>query len=230
MTIETVKLHENGGYLINGNMSVPNDPANRDYQELLDWINEGNTPTGADVIAPDYVALRTGPDGYASTGEQLGMIADGTQAAHVAEVKALYPKTILGGITLAPVPTELLEAAATKLFNYQLAAYNTAVSRLAQYVVSVGRVEVTEMQATGEQVFNEETMEMDNVMASVITQSAIEAVEPTVEVTTYGDDPESEPTVYTITNPLITTDVAERAASQAVVDATPQGVIPVTGD
>ena len=86
MTIETVKLHENGGYLINGNMSVPNDPANRDYQELLDWINEGNTPTGADVIAPDYVALRTGPDGYASTGEQLGMIAVGTQAAHVAEV------------------------------------------------------------------------------------------------------------------------------------------------
>jgi len=229
MTIETVKL-QTSGYLINGNMSVPNDPANRHYQELLDWINEGNTPTGADVIAPDYVALRTGSDGYASTGEQLGMIADGTQAAHVAEVKALYPKTILGGITLAPVPTELLEAAATKLFNYQLAAYNTAVSRLAQYVVSVGRVEVTEMQATGEQVFNEETMEMDNVMASVITQSAIEAVEPTVEVTTYGDDPESEPTVYTITNPLITTDVAERAASQAVVDATPQGVIPVTGD
>jgi len=27
-------------------MSVPNDPANRDYQLILDWINEGNTPTG----------------------------------------------------------------------------------------------------------------------------------------------------------------------------------------
>jgi len=223
MTIETVKL-QTSGYLINGNMSVPNDPANRHYQELLDWINEGNTPTGADVIAPDYVALRTGSDGYASTGEQLGMIADGTQAAHVAEVKALYPKTILGGITLAPVPTELLEAAATKLFNYQLAAYNTAVSRLAQYVVSVGRVEVTEMQATGEQVFNEETMEMDDVMAEVIIQSAIEAVEPTVEVTTYSDDMEAEPTVETIVNPLITTDLAEREAAQVVVDATPQAV------
>jgi len=223
MTIETVKL-QTSGYLINGNMSVPNDPANRHYQELLDWINEGNTPTGADVIAPDYVALRTGSDGYASTGEQLGMIADGTQAAHVAEVKALYPKTILGGITLAPVPTELLAAAATKLFNYQLAAYNTAVSRLAQYVVSVGRVEVTEMQATGEQVFNEETMEMDDVMAEVIIQSAIEAVEPTVEVTTYSDDMEAEPTVETIVNPLITTDLAEREAAQVVVDATPQAV------
>ena len=223
MTIETVKLQDSG-YLINGNMSVPNDPANRHYQELLDWINEGNTPTGADIIEPDYVALRTGSGGYASTGEQLGMIADGTQAAHVAEIKALYPKTILGGITLAPVPAEILEAAATKLFNTQLAAYNQAVSRLAQYVVSVGRVEVTEMQATGEQVFNEETMEMDDVMAEVVIQSAIEAVEPTVEVTTYSDDINAEPTVETIVNPLITTDVAEREAAQVVVDATPQAV------
>ena len=218
------KLTENAVARLSDNTYIPLLEGNTDYQQFLDWINEGNTPTGADVIAPDYVALRTGPDGYASTGEQLGMIADGTQAAHVAEVKALYPKTILGGITLAPVPTELLEAAATKLFNYQLAAYNTAVSRLAQYVVSVGRVEVTEMQATGEQVFNEETMEMDDVMAEVIIQSAIEAVEPTVEVTTYSDDMEAEPTVETIVNPLITTDVAEREAAQVVVDATPQVV------
>ena len=224
MTISTVKLQESGGYLINGNMSVPNDPANRHYQELLDWINEGNTPTGADIIEPDYVALRTGPDGYASTGDQLGMIADGTQAAHITDVKTRFPKSITGGTTLAEVPAEILTAAATKLFNYQLAAYNTAVSRLAQYVVSVGRVEVTEMQATGEQVFNEETMEMDDVMAEVIIQSAIEAVEPTVEVTTYSDDMEAEPTVETIVNPLITTDLAEREAAQVVVDATPQAV------
>ena len=31
MTIETVKTQEYG-YLVNGNMSVPNNPANRDYQ------------------------------------------------------------------------------------------------------------------------------------------------------------------------------------------------------
>ena len=223
MTIETVKLQE-GSYLVNGNLSVPNDPANGHYQMILDWINEGNTPTGADIIAPDYVALRTGPDGYASTGDQLGMIADGTQAAHVAAVKAEFPKSITGGTTLAAVPAEILTAAADKLFASQLASYNTAVSRLAMYVVADGRVELTEMQATGEQVFNEETMEMDNVMASVITQSAIEAVEPTVEVTTYGDDPEVAATVSTITNPLITTDVAEREAAQATIDATPQAV------
>ena len=224
MTIETVKLQESGGYQVNGNMSVPNDPANRHYQDILDWVNAGNLPEGADVIEPDYVALRTGTYGYASTGEQLGMIADGTQAAHVAEIKAKFPKTITGGTTIGEVPQELLDAAATKLFNAQLAAYNTATARLAQYIIADGREEVTEMQATGEQVFNEDTMEMDDVMASVITQSAIEPIEPTVEVTTYGEDPESEPTVSTVTNPLIVTDVAEREAAQAVVDGTPQAV------
>ena len=219
------KMLESGTiYCLTDETFIPTDADNRDYQTLLDWINDGNTPEGADVIAPDYVALRTGSEGYASTGEQLGMIADGTQAAHVSAVKAKFPKTITGGVTIADVPAEILTAAANKLFNIQLAAYNTAVTRLAKYVVSVGRVELTKMQATGEQVFNEETMEMDDLMTEVITQTAIEAVEPTVVVTTYGDYPESEPTVSTITNPLITTDVAEREAAQDVVDATPQAV------
>ena len=109
-------------------------------------------------------------------------------------------------------------------WNQQLVAYTKATSRLAQYIIADGRVELTEMQATGEQVFNEVTMEMDDVMASFITQSAIEPVEPTVEVTTYSDDIEAEPTVETVTNPLIVTDVAEREAAQAVVDGTPQAV------
>ena len=67
-------------------------------------------------------------------------------------------------------------------------------------------------------------MEMDDVMASVITQSAIEAVEPTVEVTTYSDDIEAEPTVSTVTNPLIVTDVLEREAARNVIAITPQAV------
>ena len=113
---------------------------------------------------------------------------------------------------------------AANVFNTQLVAYKGAVIRLGKYLVADGQAELTEMQATGEQTFNEETMEMDDVLESVVTKQFIEAVEPTVEVTTYGDDPESEPTVTTITNPLITTDVAEREAAQAVVDATPQAV------
>ena len=123
------------------------------------------------------------------------------------------------------IPDDLQAAADTKQFNKQLAAYRTATARLAQYVVADGRSEVREMQPTGEQVWNEETMEMEDVMHEVITVTAIEPVEATVERMVYSDDdPMAEPTEETIENPLITTDVAERAEAQATVDATPQAV------
>jgi len=124
------------------------------------------------------------------------------------------------------IPADLQAAADEKQFNQQLAAYRAATARLAQYVVADGRAEVTEMQPTGEQVFNEETGEMDDVMHEVITVTAIEPVEATVTRLVYPDDPmsDAEPTEETIENPLITTDVAERTAAQATVDATPQAV------
>ena len=109
-------------------------------------------------------------------------------------------------------------------FNWQLQEYRKATARLEQYIVADGRPELTEMQATGEQVFNEDTMESEDVMHEVIVQSAIEPVEPTVEQTVYSDDIDAEPTVETVTNPLIVTDEAERAAAQAVVDGTPDAV------
>jgi hypothetical protein len=224
MIIETVKTQENS-YFVNGTMSVPNDPANKDYQAILDWINEGNTPEGPDVIEQDYVALRTGEDGYASTGDQLGMQFDGTWEDHVTDVKTRFPKTITGGTTIGDVPQDILDAAAEKQFNTQATDYRIATARIAQYILSVGRAEVVESQPTGEQVWNEETFEMDDVMADVITQTEIEPLEATVEVTVYGDDPEAEPTVETVTNPLIVTDVEERTAAQAVIDATPTEVI-----
>jgi len=166
MTIETVKIQEYS-YLVNGDMIVPNDPANRDYQLILDWINEGNIPTG-------------------------------------------------------DIPTDLQTAADAKQFAQQLESYTTATARLAQYVLSVGRAEVTESLPTGEQVWNEETMDMDDVMADVVTVTAIDPVDATVEVTTYND--EDDATTTTVENPLITQDNAERAAAQAIVDATPQSV------
>ena len=100
--------------------------------------------------------------------------------------------------------------------------YLQAKARLAEYQVALGREEVTENQATGEQVFNEETGEMDDVMADVVTVSAVEPVEATVEQTTVND--EGVTTTATVENPLITQDNAERAAAQAIVDATPQAV------
>jgi hypothetical protein len=151
---------------------IPLDPANSDYQRVLDDIIE----QGADCFEGD-------------------------------------------------IPTDLQTAADAKLFNTQVTDYRTATARLEQYQLSVGRSEVTESLPTGEQVFNEETGEMDDVMADVITQTEIEPLEATVEVTVYGDDPEAEPTVETVTNPLIVTDVEERTAAQAVIDATPTEVI-----
>ena len=122
------------------------------------------------------------------------------------------------------IPADLQAAADEKQFNQQLASYRVAVARLAQYVVADGRAEVTEMQPTGEQVWNEETGEMEDVMHEVITVTAIEPVEATITRLVYSDDMDAEPTEETIENPLITTDVAERTAAQAVVDATPQAV------
>mgnify|MGYP003647052082 CR=1 FL=1 len=122
------------------------------------------------------------------------------------------------------IPADLQTAADTKQFNQQLAAYRTATARLAQYIVSVGRAEVVESQATGEQVFDEDTMEMVDVMHDVITVTAVDPVEATVTRTVYSDDMDAEPVEETIENPLITVDVAERADAQAVVDGTPQPV------
>jgi len=151
------------------NLWIPLDPANSDYQRVLDDIIE----QGADCFEGD-------------------------------------------------IPAELQTAADTKQFAQQLESYTTATARLAQYVLSVGREEVTESLPTGEQVFNEETGEMDDVMANVVTVTAIDALDATVEETTYDD---GVATTTTVENPLITQDNAERAEAQAVVDATPQAVI-----
>ena len=157
---------------------------------------------------------------YASGDEVVGIpISKGNRG-----YQAVLDAIILEGADCftGDIPAELQTAADTKQFNQQLAAYRTATARLAQYIVSVGRTEVVESQATGEQVWNEDTQEMQDVMHEVVVQTAIEPVPATVEQTTY--DEEGNGTTSTITNPLITTDVAERAAAQSVVDATPQPV------
>ena len=123
------------------------------------------------------------------------------------------------------IPADLQTAADAKQFAQQLSAYTTATARLAHYIVSVGRAEVTESQPTGEQIWNEETMEIDDVMADVVTVTAIDPVDATVTRLVYSDDMDEEPTEETIENPLITKDKAERAEAQAIVDATPQPVI-----
>ena len=110
------KLNEDSITRLSDNASIPQAEGNRDYQQFLQdvKVNGLTIVEGADVIEPDYVALRTGVDGYASTGEQLGMIADGTQVAHVTDVKTRFPKTITGGTTIGDVPQDILDAAEAK--------------------------------------------------------------------------------------------------------------------
>ena len=221
MIIETVKTQEDS-YLVNGTTSVPNDSSNTDYQDILDWINEGNTPTGPDVIEPDYVALRTGPDGYAPVGEQLAMQTDGTWDAHVSDVKTRFPKSNTGSTTIGDVPQDILDAAANKLFAQQVEAYKIAKARLEQYQLSVGVPESTQTITTGMQEWNEEAGEMQDVTETVVIP-AIPALEATVEQTTYDFDTDTS-TTATVANPLITKDNEERAAAQVIIDNTPQPV------
>ena len=161
---------------------------------------------------------------------QDGVIVLGTLSIPFSEGNSDY-QAVLDAIILegaacfdGDIPAELQAAADAKQFAQQLSAYTTATARLAQYILADGRVEVTEMQPTGEQVWNEETMEMDAVLAEVITVSAIEPLEATVTRWVYSDDMEAAPTEETIENPLITADNAERVAAQAVIDATPDAV------
>jgi hypothetical protein len=217
MIIETVKIN-GSGYLVNERFGVPNDPANSDYQRILDWINEGNTPTGPDVIEPDYVALRTGPTGYAPIHEQLAMQTDGTWDAHVADVKTRFPKSNTGSTTIGDVPQDILDAAANKLFAQQVEAYKEAKARVAQYQLSVGVPESTQTITTGMQEWNEEAEEMQDVTETFVIP-AIEPLEATVEVTTQEID--EDPVTATVANPVIIKDNEERAAAQAIIDATP---------
>ncbi len=107
------KLTENGIQRTSDNAGIPLAEGNRDYQQFLQdvKVNGISIVEGVDVIEPDYVALRTGADGYASTGEQLDMQYKGTWEAHIEDVKTKYPKTITGGTTIADVPAWVQEEA-----------------------------------------------------------------------------------------------------------------------
>jgi len=227
------KLNENSITRLSDNASIPQADGNRDYQQFLqDVKSEGiSIVEGADVVEPDYVALRTGEDGYAPIGEQLDMQskADGSWEAHIEDVKTRFPKTNTGSTSIADVP-DWVEIEVEKVrFAEQLSAYTSAVARLAQYILADGREEVTEMRDTTEYVVDDEGMPVLNddgeptyVQEEVVVQTAVEPLEATVEVTVYDEeDMEAEPTVEIVENPEITQDNLERAEAQATVDNTP---------
>ena len=149
---------------------IPFDSGNADYQEFLDWINEGNT------------------------------------------------------ITDKEIPEHVLTQAADKKFTQQLSKYAEATARLSQYVLSQGRAEIKQMMPTGERVFNDETAEMELVLAEVTTHDSIDPVPLTVEVSEMNTAT-MEMIITTVDNPAVVQDLAERTKAQAVVDATPELVV-----
>jgi hypothetical protein len=118
------------------------------------------------------------------------------------------------------IPESTLTHASQKKFQQQLNAYGQAVARLAQYILSEGRTEVKAMRPNGQQSFNPETLEYEDVLIEMVMQSAIDPLPATVQI--WEGYP--EPVQVTVPNPAIVQDESQRAAAQAIVDATPQEV------
>jgi hypothetical protein len=106
---------------------------------------------------------------------------------------------------------------ANNLFNAQLSDYRKATLRLAQYRLADGRPEQTFEDPSGQ--YDDE----GNEIMHTWVQAGIDPLDAQVEQTTYDDEGNQTGTEM-VDNPLIVADDAERAAAQAVVDATPQDV------
>jgi hypothetical protein len=106
---------------------------------------------------------------------------------------------------------------ANNTFNAQLADYRTATLRLAQYRLADGKPEQTLEEPSGQ--YDDE----GNEIMHTWVQAGIDPLDAQVEQTTYDDEGNQTGTEM-VDNPLIVADDAERAAAQAVVDATPQDV------
>jgi len=98
--ITSCKL-QGDGWLVNGTMCVPNDPANTDCADVLAWIEEGNTPspefTDAEIAANTQAetnatnqAYLASTDWYASRKAETGeAIPDDVTTARAAARAAI---------------------------------------------------------------------------------------------------------------------------------------------
>ena len=217
------------------NMSIPRSNGNRHYKMFIEDIALGNdTVEGPDVREPSYVELREAA--YPSMADQLDMqywdSVNGTTtwADAIQAVKDAHPTTITGGVTVGEVPAWVQEEADAWLVEKQTREYSESVVRLAQYRLADGREEVREDIVIGEEAvldengnptFNEETGEqiMQDITENVVTVTAIDPLPATItQVDIEGNETE-------VANPAIVSDDEERAAAQAIIDATPQAVI-----
>lgn len=155
---------------------------------------------------------------YPPMNEQLDNIFHNGVDAWKADIQAIkdaVPKVL-------PDSTDQALAISTHVnswrFAQQVEAYKTAKARVAQYQLSVGVPESSETIVTGQE-WNDETLVWEDVTGTVVTP-AIPALDATVEETTYDMETDTN-TTTTVANPLIVKDDQERAAAQAIIDATP---------
>ena len=200
--------------------------------KIVTWYTDDPKPTEEEIVQKiteleyqeevnEYQRQRAAE--YPSYADQFDQIFhEGVDAwkATIQAVKDKYPKAEMD-------PVELQARQDKAIFGLQTERYIKATERLAQYIVLEGRPEIREdIVIETKEVFNEETGEIETVeiTENVITQTAIEPLEEFIEVTEYNEET-MEPVVTTIRNPEVVKDEEERAAAQAVVDATPQAVI-----
>ena len=97
-----------------GNIFIPIDKRNKDYQQFIQDVAEQGTGIveGPDVIEPSYAKLRA--QEYPSYADQFDKIYhEGVDAwkNEIQEIKDKYPKTIVGGTTIGDVPDWVQEEA-----------------------------------------------------------------------------------------------------------------------
>ena len=195
----------------------------------LEWLDETQTkPTEEEVVqkiaeltyqkeVEVYKQQRAAE--YPSYADQFDKIYhSGVNAwkSQIRSIKDKYPKQTIDADVLQTRKD-------TALSELQKQRYLKAVERLDQYILSEGRPEISEdVVVRTEEVWNQRTEEFEevNVTDNVLIQSGIDPLPATV----IQNDPETGEEIA-IRNPLIVKDEEERAAAQAVVDATPQSVI-----
>ena len=218
----------------------------------ISWLDSEQTQPTEDEIAEKIAELEYKEEveeykaerekAYPPTGEQFDKIFhEGIDAwkAEIQAIKDAHPKAVIDNDTLEARKSQAL-------FDKKLAEYTTAIERLAQYELSVGKPAVTEVQSKHvQQVDGDDNLVFDDDMnpvyetveETVILESAIEpltheqvfvdGVIGTAQTTTssVNDDGEVVEVEEEYRNPLIVEDEAERTTAQSVIDSTPQAVI-----
>lgn len=93
--------------------------------------------------------------------------------------------------------------------------YLVATARLNQYILLDGSPEITEQRVEG-MVINPDTGDVTENIYTVVVRPAIAPLPATIEI------PQPDGSTLTVPNPPVVEDEEQRAAAQAVVDATPQ--------